>query len=69
MYSISTRTIETFANAPCRRELHAVSHGVDLKLYIKIHEEYLALVDSSPSTATLTYTLQPIGKSCIKSGR
>jgi len=53
-----------------RREPQALSHGADLELYIKIHEQYLALLNTSPNpTATLTYTLQPVEKSCVEAGR
>jgi hypothetical protein len=58
------------ADTARRREPQAVSHGVDLDLYTEIHEHYLSLLNSSQtSTATLTYTLQPVGKACVEAGR
>jgi hypothetical protein len=55
---------------PVRREPQSLSHGIDLELYIKIHEQHIAFLNASQtSTATLTYTLQPVGKSCVQSGR
>ncbi|TGO61971.1 hypothetical protein BCON_0023g00290 [Botryotinia convoluta] len=53
-----------------RREPYAVTHGIDLDLYVQIQEEYISILESSvmPS-ANLSYTIQPMGISGINAGR
>jgi hypothetical protein len=52
-----------------RREPHVVGHGLDVDLYVDIHERYLRLLNSSTtSTANLSYTIQPMGVAGVQAG-
>ncbi|KAF2875657.1 hypothetical protein BDV95DRAFT_279578 [Massariosphaeria phaeospora] len=53
---------------PANREPIAVSHGVDLDLYMAIHEQYLLVSASTTSTVSLSYTIQPFGTAGVQAG-
>ncbi|KAF2026973.1 FAD-binding domain-containing protein, partial [Setomelanomma holmii] len=57
------------AKVYARREPHVVSHGLDVNLSVKIHENYLRLLNSSTATsANLSYTIQPMGTAGVQAG-
>ncbi|KAF2688530.1 6-hydroxy-D-nicotine oxidase [Lentithecium fluviatile CBS 122367] len=54
---------------PARREPRVVSLAVSLDLYVAIHEEYLALLNTSAASSTnFSYTIQPMSVSGIRAG-
>jgi hypothetical protein len=52
-----------------RRDAHINTHGINLDLYIAIHERYLQKLESSRNfSARLSYTIQPMDVAGVQAG-
>ena len=59
----------TYVLPYCRRNIAAITHGVDLNLYSETFAQYLTLANfSSSPTADLAWTIQPFGKYAMEAG-